>query len=145
MLVAPPSGHARRPRGGRPWLPFTLYRAAAFSWAVNRSISPSPRSRRLTRRRRRAKISLSGEGNRMASLRVVEGPQAGLEVTLLLEETIIGRGEDCDLVLPLTESRRACRVSRRGDRFVVDDLGSPSGTYLSGTGVIRGPHLLADG
>lgn len=49
---------------------------------------------------------------------------------LLREVTVIGRREDCDLRIPLTEvSRKHCRLVRSGDRVRVEDLGSSNGTY----------------
>lgn len=47
--------------------------------------------------------------------------------------TIIGRREDCDLQIPLTEvSRKHCRVVKEGDALRVEDLGSSNGTFQNG-------------
>jgi predicted component of type VI protein secretion system len=47
--------------------------------------------------------------------------------------TVIGRREDCDLRIPLTEvSRKHCRVIRSEDSIRLEDLGSSNGTYHNG-------------
>jgi predicted component of type VI protein secretion system len=47
--------------------------------------------------------------------------------------TVIGRREDCDLRIPLTEvSRKHCRLIKDGDRLRLEDLGSSNGTYHNG-------------
>ena len=47
--------------------------------------------------------------------------------------TVIGRREDCDLQIPLTEvSRKHCRVVKEGDALRVEDLGSSNGTFQNG-------------
>jgi len=58
--------------------------------------------------------------------------------------TIIGRREDCDLIIPLGEvSRKHCRLVKDGDLLKVEDLGSANGTYLNGQRVQE--SLLAPG
>jgi predicted component of type VI protein secretion system len=47
--------------------------------------------------------------------------------------TVIGRREDCDLRIPLTEvSRKHCRLVKEGETVRVEDLGSSNGTYHNG-------------
>jgi predicted component of type VI protein secretion system len=47
--------------------------------------------------------------------------------------TVIGRREDCDLRIPVSEvSRKHCRVFKDGDEVRVEDLGSSNGTYHNG-------------
>lgn len=47
--------------------------------------------------------------------------------------TVIGRREDCDLRIPVSEvSRKHCRVLKEGDEIRVEDLGSSNGTYHNG-------------
>ncbi len=53
--------------------------------------------------------------------------------TLNRDITVIGRREDCDLRIPLTEiSRKHCRVIRDERGLRVEDLGSSNGTYHNG-------------
>ena len=52
---------------------------------------------------------------------------------LTRDVTVIGRREDCDLQIPLTEvSRKHCRVVKEGDKLRVEDLGSSNGTFQNG-------------
>ncbi|HEX4125004.1 MAG TPA: FHA domain-containing protein [Tepidisphaeraceae bacterium] len=47
--------------------------------------------------------------------------------------TVIGRREDCDLRIPLSDvSRKHCRLVRDGDTLRLEDLGSSNGTYRNG-------------
>ena len=47
--------------------------------------------------------------------------------------TIVGRREDCDLRIPLTEiSRKHCRLVQEGDQLRLEDLGSSNGTFHNG-------------
>lgn len=50
--------------------------------------------------------------------------------------TVIGRREDCDLRIPLTEvSRKHCRIIKDGGGLRIEDLGSSNGTYHNGARV----------
>jgi sigma-54 dependent transcriptional regulator, acetoin dehydrogenase operon transcriptional activator AcoR len=52
----------------------------------------------------------------------------------------LGRGEECDTVLPGHEtSRRHAEVRREGPIFVVRDLESRNGIHLNGTRITEGP------
>jgi hypothetical protein len=47
--------------------------------------------------------------------------------------TVIGRRQDCDLMIPLGEiSRKHCRIIRDGDSLRLEDLGSSNGTFHNG-------------
>jgi pSer/pThr/pTyr-binding forkhead associated (FHA) protein len=47
--------------------------------------------------------------------------------------SLIGKGADCDLVLPNRfVSRRHARIERRGDSYLLTDLGSLNGTLVKG-------------
>jgi pSer/pThr/pTyr-binding forkhead associated (FHA) protein len=47
--------------------------------------------------------------------------------------TVIGRREDCDLRIPLSDiSRKHCRLVRAGPAFTVEDMGSSNGTFVNG-------------
>lgn len=49
------------------------------------------------------------------------------------EVTVIGRREDCDLRIPLSDvSRKHCRLIQEADTLRLEDLGSSNGTYHNG-------------
>jgi len=61
------------------------------------------------------------------------------------DEIIIGRGPDCDVVVPDRQvSRHHARVLRTADGYVIEDLDSKNGTHLNGA-LIQRPMLLQDG
>jgi pSer/pThr/pTyr-binding forkhead associated (FHA) protein len=56
----------------------------------------------------------------------------------------IGRDESCDIFIDAFKvSRRHAEVQRKGDVFLLKDLGSTNGTFLSGKKVDQ--HILTDG
>ncbi len=57
----------------------------------------------------------------------------------------IGRGPDCDIILPdrVVSRRHACIERRDGNYFIVDDQ-SKNGTFVNGEPVLQ-PRLLIDG
>ena len=60
-----------------------------------------------------------------------EGDKRSFSVTR--DVTIIGRREDCDLRIPVSEvSRKHCRIIRDGDTVRAEDLGSSNGTFHNG-------------
>lgn len=80
-----------------------------------------------------------------ASIEIVEGPEAGLQVTL--ERTVvIGRAPDSDLVLEDPQaSRRHAQIAPAGDgSAVVEDLGSSNGTFVNNH-QLTGPARLDPG
>lgn len=63
---------------------------------------------------------------------VVEGNAYKGKVFKLADELTIGRSSDCTLVLDdAYVSQMHARIFPRGDRFMVEDLGSTNGTYLN--------------
>lgn len=49
------------------------------------------------------------------------------------EVMVIGRRQDCDLMIPLGEiSRKHCRIIREDDTLRLEDLGSSNGTFHNG-------------
>ena len=47
--------------------------------------------------------------------------------------TVVGRREDCDLRIPLSDvSRKHCRLILNGEAMKIEDLGSSNGTYING-------------
>ncbi|CAN5477883.1 hypothetical protein BH10PLA1_BH10PLA1_19140 [soil metagenome] len=60
-----------------------------------------------------------------------DGERRSFSVTR--DVTVIGRREDCDLRIPLTEvSRKHCRILRDGETLRIEDLGSSNGTFHNG-------------
>ncbi len=67
-------------------------------------------------------------------LTVHSGRDSGTTVKLTAGEVVIGRDEDCDLVLPDVKlsRRHATFQMRGGGRVVLTDLGSMNGTFVDG-------------
>ena len=66
-----------------------------------------------------------------ALLVVQRGPNAGARFLLDAERTTAGRRPDSDIFLDdVTVSRKHAEFVRRGDDFVVRDVGSLNGTYV---------------
>jgi diguanylate cyclase (GGDEF)-like protein len=64
---------------------------------------------------------------------VVNGDQLGVEALVGEVPLLIGRVDDCDLVLRNTSvSRRHCRIFRDGNGYTVEDLGSTNGCFVNG-------------
>ncbi len=58
-------------------------------------------------------------------------------------EWIIGRTPDCDLVVAdVSVSSKHCRLSRRGQQWILEDLGSSNGTFVNGVR-ISGPTTIS--
>lgn len=67
------------------------------------------------------------------------------EYSLQPGDNLLGRAEDCLVVLPSPRvSRRHARVRVAGGRATVEDLGSTNGTFVSGQRVAQ-PRELRDG
>lgn len=69
------------------------------------------------------------------SLKVAPGDEAeSFEASLQRREfVIIGRARDCDVVIQDPKaSRQHCKLTRREDGFMLEDLGSRNGTYVDG-------------
>lgn len=85
-------------------------------------------------------VVAAGQGARQepACVVVVTGEQLGLEA--LIDETplVIGRAEDCRLVLADSSvSRRHCRIFRDARGYQVEDLGSTNGCFVNGEQIRR--------
>jgi two-component system cell cycle response regulator len=64
------------------------------------------------------------------------GPSLGRKFLLEENETLIGRDEDCTIVLEMESvSRRHCRLLASEDGVAIADEGSTNGTFLNGTEV----------
>jgi DNA-binding NtrC family response regulator len=73
-----------------------------------------------------------------AQLRVVDGPDRGLELDLPPVGVVIGTERTCDVVLtdPWV-SRRHCTLSPTPQGFAISDLGSKNGTVIDGVAVTK--------
>jgi two-component system cell cycle response regulator len=72
----------------------------------------------------------------MPCLVQLSGPSLGRKFTLEKSDTLIGRDEDCTIVLELDSvSRRHCRLVSGEEGVVIADEGSTSGTFLNGAAV----------
>ena len=107
-----------------------------FVYAVIRTLradiataSGSPLSRYTGADRRRRKSATAKGSARY--LVVTHGALANTRITLGQQPVLIGRADDSTLVLTDDyASERHARLSRRGDDWYVEDLGSTNGTYL---------------
>ncbi len=76
---------------------------------------------------------------------VVEGGNAGEQVSLDLAPILIGRGPDAAIRLDDDYvSTRHARIAASGDQWFVEDLGSTNGTYV-GASRINQPTAIAIG
>jgi hypothetical protein len=72
-----------------------------------------------------------------------DGERRSFSVTR--DMTVIGRREDCDLRIPLSDvSRKHARLVRDGDTLRLEDLGSSNGTYLNGQRVQEAVLIAGD-
>jgi transcriptional regulator with GAF, ATPase, and Fis domain len=79
-----------------------------------------------------------------ARLIAVAGPLKSSEIPLSLDETLIGRDPAAAICLnSLAVSRRHCFIHRRGDKYVLQDLGSHNGTLVNDIAVQE--HVLQHG
>lgn len=78
---------------------------------------------------------------------VHEGEQAGQRYTIRNNEVIIGRGGECDIVLPERQvSREHIRIFREDDSYFLEDLESKNGTWVNAKQVKPGGIVpLRDG
>ncbi len=62
------------------------------------------------------------------------------------EEITLGRGPDCDIILPdRVVSRHHAVIQRREGRYFILDQGSKNGTFINGEPVDETPRPLTDG
>jgi hypothetical protein len=82
----------------------------------------------------------------MPMLIVYEGELEGQRWVIDQAQVTIGRGLDCDIVLPERPvSRYHARVERDDSGYLMRDLGSKNGTYVNGQEVRDTPYRLKDG
>jgi hypothetical protein len=78
-------------------------------------------------------------------LLIHEGEKAGQRRIIHEDELIIGRGGECDLVLPERQvSREHIRIYRDGYSYYLQDLDSKNGTWVNGKQVKDSTVLLKD-
>ena len=78
-------------------------------------------------------------------VRVRKGPDQGLVYELTRKETVIGRGEDCDLPLSDNQtSRRHCKIVLKGRSVELMDMGSTNGTRHNDRMVDKAPLSTGD-
>ncbi len=74
-----------------------------------------------------------------------EGQLVGQRWTIDNDEFIIGRGSDCQIILPERQvSRHHVKIMHEDGRYILHDLGSRNGTHLNGT-QFEGQIQLQDG
>lgn len=74
----------------------------------------------------------------MVILVIERGPTSGTRVKLEHFPFLIGRTEGNHLAIDDEEvSRSHCRIKRRGDFYILEDLGSRNGTYVNGDKVVN--------
>lgn len=74
-----------------------------------------------------------------------EGQLQGQRWTIDSDEFVIGRGHDCNIVLPERQvSRHHVKITYDNSRYTVHDLDSRNGTHLNGN-PIQGTAVLQDG
>jgi DNA-binding NtrC family response regulator len=73
---------------------------------------------------------------RAAQLRVVDGPDRGVELELPAVGVVLGTDPACDVALtdPFA-SRRHCSIAPHAQGFAIADLGSKNGTFIDGVAV----------
>ncbi len=78
-------------------------------------------------------------------LTVLTGPNSGQIFSLTKSETILGRDENADIVIPAPiVSRRHARITLRDNRYWIEDLGSANGTFINGNQVSFSSMALTD-
>ncbi len=75
--------------------------------------------------------TVAGAGKQEIFLYAEHGPGTGQLLPVGEGALILGRSSSCDLRLPHASiSRRHARLTRRGERLFLEDLGSQNGTFL---------------
>lgn len=74
------------------------------------------------------------------------GLTPGAAFPLTTTETILGRSETCNIPLESpTVSRHHARITRQGETFLLDDLGSTLGTSVNGAAIGKNTRPLVPG
>jgi hypothetical protein len=90
-------------------------------------------------------MSKSSYKQDVAMLMVREGTSPRRQWTLQASVTVIGRSEDCHVVVDDRQaSRHHARITQTEDGYVLEDLASKNGTFLNGQ-ILTVPAVLKDG
>ena len=81
--------------------------------------------------------------------KIVLSEAGSIREVILKDQSVIGRGADCDLVISEPKaSRKHCNLTRHGDSWVIADLKSSNGTNLNGKRIetdeiiTQGDHIV---
>ncbi len=89
--------------------------------------------------------SVDGSERSAWGLRWVFPSPTGPLSNLAASKLTLGRGEDCEVELPGTEtSRHHAEIVRQNGDLVIRDLGSTNGIYVNGRKVAQAPLVLGD-
>ena len=78
------------------------------------------------------------------NLILAKGEPRGKVISADKDSLVIGRQDDCDLVISSAKvSRQHCRIDVTGDTASLTDLGSANGTFLNGQKVTSAKPLSA--
>lgn len=108
----------------------------AFIWIALRTVVRDARVASGVRTgpkpsRAEKKAGAQARGHVAQTLVVTHGPLANTRIGLTQQPVLIGRADDSTLVLTDDyASTRHAKLSRRGDDWYLEDLGSTNGTYL---------------
>jgi predicted component of type VI protein secretion system len=81
----------------------------------------------------------------VAMMLMVEGPWPGKRIFVDQPALLLGRDEECDVVIADRQvSRHHARIRLEGDKYVLEDMGSKNGTFVNGQ-ELHEPHPLQDG
>jgi pSer/pThr/pTyr-binding forkhead associated (FHA) protein len=90
-------------------------------------------------------LSQGTQGQDVAMLMVREGSSPRRQWALQGAAIVIGRGDDCHVIIDDRQaSRHHARVTQTQDGYVLEDLGSKNGTFLNGQ-PLTVPTVLKDG
>ncbi|MBN1103072.1 MAG: FHA domain-containing protein [Deltaproteobacteria bacterium] len=83
----------------------------------------------------------------MSRLQILKGPMRGHSFGLKDDTTLIGRGPESDIqITDASMSRRHAKIIRKGDRFLIEDMGSQNGTWIDGQRIKpRTPLAIEEG
>jgi len=82
----------------------------------------------------------------MPMLIVYEGEQEGQRWVIEQDQMTVGRGSECDIVIPKRQiSRQHVRIERDDDGYLLYDLKSKNGTFVNRQEVRDKPYRLKDG